>query len=663
MQEGGKAQGDQYARRRAGCLMSSAGDLVDDWCKALGGSARPHLLCLDEAALSAMGRGAPTEVARAPSSSSSSVGSLSRTNSSASGSSGSHTGPRTTAKTEAASTFKAALRAASVGALPPVSGRAAASVSDTVAEAKPDDLNDLNRTASETAVELAQTASSELAKPEPCSVAAIQTASGTGVEPAKTSASEPAKPEPFSMAAMMERARRKAQEKREEDEARARGETFHRAPSNEDSAMDAHLRTHKERQNDLQNRLKGLTKSLKRFDVRAAEAEIEHERVRQQARATAAQMWKGLNGAKVKKACAFDLAPPDMIMKILSFLSGPKLFITLSTSRRFQCLDAEFWIELISREHADPIPLEPLSTRQLREIYRDKAERWSRLMCTYDWLKKQGCPSDVHGARKGPWSKVTLSHVLQDTVACTGHQAAIWRRRAIMPYLRCITCLVGSSHEGIRVLAASALANLVRHSDCGRDVLDKHAVMKPLQTMLYSNSLGQQKQATRAMINAWVDDEVAVRVGCDASYLNAPFRHTPSTGVRNVEWLCIDFSPSGKMNPAYTISMSTQYGADSAVGRLQGHGEDSMGQFKICEATLNRSLQWMSGTCLDNDDRFQAGLCWRVHTKEYTRVYCMNISGAGQKSPAVHDAKSGCCLGVLSRASRWHGCVGVGLRG
>ena len=27
-----------------------------------------------------------------------------------------------------------------------------------------------------------------------------------------------------------------------------------------------------------------------------------------------------------------------------------------------------------------------------------------------------------------------------------------------------------------------------------------------------------------------------------------------------------------------------------------------MGLFRISEATLNRSLQWMAGTCLDDDD-------------------------------------------------------------
>lgn len=107
------------------------------------------------------------------------------------------------------------------------------------------------------------------------------------------------------------------------------------------------------------------------------------------------------------------------------------------------------------------------------------------------------------------------------------------------------------------------------------------------------------------MVNAWIEDNVRVVTGCDASYLNAPFRHMQisslqQTASRSVEWLCVDFSPSGAMNPPYTVIMSQ--GGSQDVGRLQGHGEDSLGLFRISEATLNRSLQWMSGTCLDDDD-------------------------------------------------------------
>jgi hypothetical protein len=65
-----------------------------------------------------------------------------------------------------------------------------------------------------------------------------------------------------------------------------------------------------------------------------------------------------------------------------------------------------------------------------------------------------------------------------------------------------------------------------------------------------------------------------------------------SPNSRHVEWLCVDFSPSGGINPPYTIIMSQA--SSSAVGRLQGHGEDSLGPFHLSEATLNRSLQWMS---------------------------------------------------------------------
>jgi len=194
-------------------------------------------------------------------------------------------------------------------------------------------------------------------------------------------------------------------------------------------------------------------------------------------------------------------------------------------------------------------------------------------------------------------------------VTYTGAGAAEWRKEQLVPYLRCITSLINGSHEGIKELAASALANIVSSSSCGRELLSKLAAVKALQLMLYSNSLGMQKQASRAMVNAWIDENVRVVAGCDASHLNTPFRHTPNTepllehpdvAACNVEWICVDFSPSGAMNPPYTITMS-QIGSPSSTGRLRGHGEDSMGVFRLSEATLNRSLQWMSGTCLDDD--------------------------------------------------------------
>jgi len=39
-------------------------------------------------------------------------------------------------------------------------------------------------------------------------------------------------------------------------------------------------------------------------------------------------------------------------------------------------------------------------------------------------------------------------------------------------------------HEGIKELAASALANIVSSSSCGRELLSKHAAVKALQLML-----------------------------------------------------------------------------------------------------------------------------------------------------------------------------------
>ena len=335
----------------------------------------------------------------------------------------------------------------------------------------------------------------------------------------------PKKPEPFSIASLMENARRKAQEKKEEEAAKARGEVFQRVCS--DDSMEATLREHAERQEALQAKLKNLSSSLKKFDMRAAEAKIEHERVRQQAMAESALMWRGLKGGRGGPAqpCAFDLAPPDMVLKILGFLSGKKLFLALMASRRFHCADREFWAELLLREHRERFAATH-SSRDLKELYRDNEMRWSRLTATFAWLTKQGCPTDVHGKGEGPWSRVTMTLVLKDAVTYTAPGAAEWRREFLLPHVRCIMALLNSSNDGIKELAASALANIICSAGDGRAMLVKHAAIKGLQKMLSSNSLGLQKQAARAMINAWIEDSMRVVEGCDASYLNCPFRHS-----------------------------------------------------------------------------------------------------------------------------------------
>jgi len=335
----------------------------------------------------------------------------------------------------------------------------------------------------------------------------------------------PKKSEPFSIASLMENARRKAQEKEEEEAAKARGEVFQRACS--DDSMEATLREHAERQKALQAKLKTLSSSLKKFDVRAAEAKIEHERVRQQAMAESALMWRGLKGGRggAAQPCAFDLAPPDMVLKILGFLSGKKLFLALMASRRFHCADREFWAELLLREHKERFAATH-SSRDLKELYRDNEMRWLRLTATFAWLTKQGCPTDVHGKGEGPWSRVTMTAVLKDAVTYTAPGAAEWRRDFLLPHVRCIMALLKSSNDGIKELAASALANIICSSGDGRAMLVKHAAIKGLQKMLSSNSLGLQKQAARAMINAWIEDSMRVVEGCDASYLNCPFRHS-----------------------------------------------------------------------------------------------------------------------------------------
>ena len=62
----------------------------------------------------------------------------------------------------------------------------------------------------------------------------------------------PKKPEPFSMASLMESARRKAQDKKDEAAAQARGEVFQRVSSSDDDVMESSLKEYRERQKELQ---------------------------------------------------------------------------------------------------------------------------------------------------------------------------------------------------------------------------------------------------------------------------------------------------------------------------------------------------------------------------------------------------------------------------
>eukprot|EP00960_Hanusia_phi_P069203 767027-Hanusia_phi.AAC.2 len=265
--------------------------------------------------------------------------------------------------------------------------------------------------------------------------------------------------------------------------------------SEQGTSMSAHLAVYAQRQADLQERLKSLTASLKNFDQRererereregererererapgfslffrlncpasrAKEARAETERVRKEAAAAAADRMKQLL-AKKKKPCHLDELTQDLVLKIFHLLQGRSLYNAFAASKRFEMVhqDVEFWRALIAREQQEVVD-ERMSLRELKEFYVDNTQKWNRIMQTYKWLVSKGCPSDVNGTQTGPWSRRTITLVLQDSIKFSMPPAPAWRKLRILADIRCICAFLSSSNENIQELAASAIGNVM----------------------------------------------------------------------------------------------------------------------------------------------------------------------------------------------------------
>lgn len=341
------------------------------------------------------------------------------------------------------------------------------------------------------------------------------------------------------------------------------------------------------------------------------------------AAAEAKKMWKGLldrdrnpgaaSGAASRRretgllgSQKLHLLPGDLLRRVMERLTGQKLFMVAGASKTLLEAqhDAAFWEERIARELHEGAP-SGAGARELKEAYRQRSLSWARAMSTFGWLRSRDCPSDVHGTKSGPWSSRTLAAVLAELSELLKGDTAEWRRDAMLPYARVLCALLSNTHENIQEMAAACLAHLVQSADGGRALLTKHGALKPLQRMLQGSARGLQKQASRALVNAWLDLPARVVSPCPAELLDQPHRtckvgahgddaqDAPGSAAGRAEWLCVEFSPSGAASAPYALSLSR------SEGRLHGVGEDSFGAFRIDEATVNRSKQWAVGASVD----------------------------------------------------------------
>lgn len=412
--------------------------------------------------------------------------------------------------------------------------------------------------------------------------------------------------------------------------------------------LDELLKHHKETHMALQERLKLLNKSLKQFDQKAARAKIETEEIRLKARAEAKKMWKGLldrsPGSKGRASGApgggrgerrlHDL-PADVLRRVMERLTGQKVFMvaTANSALRDAQVDVGFWEERIALELREGSPPNSLA-RELKDAYRQRTISWARVLSTFTWLQNNDCPSNVHGTKRGPWSTRTLTVVLADLSHLLKGATTEWRRTAILQYNRVLCALLSNVNENIQEMAASCLANILQSSDGGKASLMNHGALKPLQKIMMGSARGLQKQASRALVNAWIDDAARVVFPCPSELLNFPSR-TQVDGVSvggvalgGVDWLCVEFSPSGE--PTAPFPMTFSHTAEGLTGR----GEDIFGAFRMNEATVNRSLQWTFGTSVDAhsagyDEESWEGLGW---SGEASRA-----GGEEGKGGAVHD--------------------------
>ena len=274
---------------------------------------------------------------------------------------------------------------------------------------------------------------------------------------------------------------------------------------------------------------------------------------------------------KKEKPCFFSELPGDAVRKVISVLPAQQIFLCIQAARLFCAAqdDLGFWTCLLRSEFDSAVvPGVETDVISLKRTYRERARLWSTAVETYEWLMRIGYPCDVSGTRNGIPLRQTVLDGLSATLTLAGPGLPKPRRhhlRAIA--LPCLGSLIQSASSAVRERATSALASLARQGQHGAPFLVRRGLQRPLRDMLFDNCLGHQKQAARLLVNALIHPSRRVLRPCFHAELRSPRRGAAPTdgggGDAGVEWVCVEFSPSGQAGEPHTVRMWV-----TAAGRL-----------------------------------------------------------------------------------------------
>lgn len=224
------------------------------------------------------------------------------------------------------------------------------------------------------------------------------------------------------------------------------------------------------------------------------------------------------------------LLPPDMLERVFERLTGRQLFRAAQVCRNFRQAQArlELWSARFEEE-LEGVPLNFATVKEAKVAFRRSFMDWNMVIETLKWLEKLEHPTDVSGTKNGVPLRKRVMDMLILTTALTGPNVAASRQETIRKLgTWSFANLVSNPSHHLQEKAMATLANVLSSGNLGRQTLVRTGVLKVLKKMLFSNCIGLQKQASRALINAWIDDPRRVVQGRQTStrgQFQPPFAH------------------------------------------------------------------------------------------------------------------------------------------